>query len=245
MEAIPDSFLAMSTANVVVWSVGTNVVIFALSVFFGHLLVQSFRDRPCSLPAAPLSRQEVLFSALCVLLNSMVMVIGVVLYQGGTIQVLASAPWWRVVFDVLLLLFVMDAAMYVLHRIAHLPIVYSIVHQTHHKYENPRPLSLFVLNPFEVLGFGGLWLLVICVYSSSALGMSIYLFLNVVFGTIGHLGVEPFPANWNKSPVWWVGTSSFHARHHNRPGVNFGFYTLFWDYLFGTLDNEPHRDAAE
>lgn len=245
MEALLDSFREMSITDAVAWSLGTNVAIFVVSVLFGEVLVRAFRDRPCSPTAAPLSRQEVLFSAGCVLLNSLVMVIGVVLFQRGAIHVHASVPLWRVVVDVLVLLLVMDVAMYVLHRIAHVPVIYSIVHRTHHTYENPRPLSLFVLNPFEVLGFAGLWLLVICVYASSAAGMIIYLFLNVVFGTIGHLGVEPLPTNWTKGPIWWLGTSTFHARHHNQPRTNFGFYTLFWDYLFGTLDSEPYREVIE
>lgn len=38
---------------------------------------------------------------------------------------------------------------------------------------------------------------------------------------------------------WWglrhVGTSTFHAGHHQDAGHNFGFYTLVWDRLFGTL----------
>ena len=33
-----------------------------------------------------------------------------------------------------------------------------------------------------------------------------------------------------------IGTSTFHAEHHENQKYNFGFYTLFWDYLFGTLE---------
>ena len=31
---------------------------------------------------------------------------------------------------------------------------------------------------------------------------------------------------------------SFHAQHHAEPTHNFGFYTLLWDRLFGTLHPE-------
>jgi sterol desaturase/sphingolipid hydroxylase (fatty acid hydroxylase superfamily) len=33
-----------------------------------------------------------------------------------------------------------------------------------------------------------------------------------------------------------IGTSTFHARHHERPEGNYGFYTTVWDRLLGTLD---------
>src|SRR4029453_6504341 len=91
--------------------------------------------------------------------------------------------------------------MYVFHRVAHLPILYPLIHDTHHRFENPRPLTLFVLNPFETLGFGVLWLIVITIYSSSFVAMISYLTLNVAFGLMGHLGVEPFPRRWLELPV--------------------------------------------
>jgi sterol desaturase/sphingolipid hydroxylase (fatty acid hydroxylase superfamily) len=143
---------------------------------------------------------------------------------------------------VLVLLFVMDLAMYVSHRVAHHRWVYPLVHRTHHRYDRPRPIDLFVLNPVEVLGFGGLWLAVITLYSSSWLGMLVYLALNLLFGMAGHLGVEPLPASWARWPVLGqVGTSTFHAGHHRDDRGNFGFYTLIWDRLFGTL----HPDYVE
>jgi sterol desaturase/sphingolipid hydroxylase (fatty acid hydroxylase superfamily) len=130
----------------------------------------------------------------------------------------------------------MDLAMYVLHRLAHHPLLFPLLHRLHHRYERPRPLTLFVLNPAETVSFGALWLVAISLYSASWLGMSIYLTLNVLFGVLGHVGVEPFPSRVVRLPaVRHVGTSTFHAQHHADPAHNFGFYTLLWDRLFGTL----------
>lgn len=110
------------------------------------------------------------------------------------------------------------------------------MHRLHHEYDRPRPLTLFILNPVENLSFGALWLIVIVVYPASWLGMSIYLTLNVLFGTVGHLGVEPLPSWWGRVPALRnLAGSTFHARHHQDLGCNFGFYTLLWDRLFGTL----------
>jgi len=36
----------------------------------------------------------------------------------------------------------------------------------------------------------------------------------------------------------YLGTSTFHAEHHEHLNYNYGFYTLIWDKLFGTLDPE-------
>jgi sterol desaturase/sphingolipid hydroxylase (fatty acid hydroxylase superfamily) len=77
----------------------------------------------------------------------------------------------------------------------------------------------------------------------SGTSILVHLLLNVLFGTLGHAGVEPFP----KSCARWIlvrqiGTSTFHAKHHLQPRTNYGFYTVIWDRLFGTL--HPQYDAA-
>jgi lathosterol oxidase len=131
---------------------------------------------------------------------------------------------------------VMDLLMYLLHRVAHTQPLYTLLHQFHHQYDRPRPLTLFALSPVENLAFGGLWLTVISVYHASWLGMSMYLMLNVFFGAVGHLGVEPFPQGWARKPLLRnLAGGSFHAQHHQDRKHNFGFYTLFWDRLLGTL----------
>ena len=69
--------------------------------------------------------------------------------------------------------------------------------------------------------------------------MSIYLALNVAFGTVGHLGVEPLPESWRHSR--WLNvlsTSTFHVQHHGEPDRNYGFYTVIWDRLFRTLSSD-------
>jgi lathosterol oxidase len=101
------------------------------------------------------------------------------------------------------------------------------------------PISLFVLHLLEVAGFGGLMIAFLLLYPMTVGGLVAYLSLNVLFGTLGHSGVEPFARNLRSVPVLrLIGTSTFHAEHHEHPKYNFGFYTLFWDKLFGTLDPE-------
>lgn len=244
-----DSFFAalytMPMEQAALIALAGNVAMFALALAVGEALVRAFHDRANSEPPPPLSRQEVLLAGLCVLLNSAVAVAGIVLWRAGVIQLRAAGNLLTVALDVVILIMAMDFGMYVFHRAAHHPALFRIIHLTHHLYENPRPLTLFVLNPFEVLGFGALLIVVITVAQASALAIVIYLAFNLIFGLVGHLGVEPAPNAWVRLPVIrYISTSTFHAEHHHDRGHNFGFYTLVWDRLFGTLSPEYVRDFS-
>jgi sterol desaturase/sphingolipid hydroxylase (fatty acid hydroxylase superfamily) len=217
-----------------------NVALFGLAVAIGCLMDSLFARRTVGPPPDPLDGREILYATTTVLLNWLVTVVGWVLWRLGVIVIRRDIGWYAWL-DVLLLLLIMDFAMYVLHRVVHLPWFYPI-HHLHHRYERPRPLDLFVLHPLENLSFGLLWLVVVAIHPWSILGMTIYLALNLGSGTLGHLGVEPFPAWAGRVPLLrQVGTSTFHAQHHQDIGHNFGFYTLIWDRLFGTL--VPDYDA--
>ena len=212
-----------------------NVIILILTLALGHWLVRRYEVRRVALSAPPLQRLEVAITISTVLLNTVVTVVGLFLWRWGIIRFRPDVGLW-VWLDILILLLVMDFAMYVLHRLAHHPWLFPLLHRLHHDYDRPRPLTLFILNPAENLSFGLLWLAVIAIYPASWFGMSIYLVLNVLFGTMGHLGVEPLPRWWVRVPVLrYLCGATFHARHHQDLDYNFGFYTLIWDRLFGTL----------
>lgn len=215
-----------------------NVLIFLLAVALGSWLVRRFQARPVALPPHPLERGEIAVAASNVVLNTAVTIVGLFLWRAGIIRFRTDVGW-RAWLDVLALLAIMDFAMYVLHRLAHHRWIFPLMHRMHHTYDRPRPLTLFILNPVENLAFGGLWLVVITLYRSSWLGMSVYLALNVLFGMIGHLGVEPLPPTWVKIPALrWVAGSTFHARHHQDVASCYGFYTAIWDRAFGTLRSD-------
>jgi lathosterol oxidase len=235
LNAILDAFARMSTGEAVSWLIVQNVLLFALALALGQILLWAYGSRLVG-PAPPaVEAREIALALSCVAFNTLVTVAGWWLWRAGHI-VVRHDTGVRAWLDVVALLLIMDLAMYVSHRLAHLPWVYAIVHATHHHYDRPRPLDLFVLNPLEVLGFGGLWLAVIWLYTSSWLGMVVYLTLNLAFGMVGHLGVEPFPRWWaSHRCLKHIGTSTFHAGHHHDARGNFGFYTLIWDRLFGTL----------
>ncbi len=235
-------FATRSWAEWIVFSTVGNVVVFAVSVAACHWLAGAFQTRPLFAEKRPITRGDVLLAALCVVLNTGVAIFGWWLWRAGWITI-TQPGWWRTLLDLAAFLLLMDFGMYVFHRIAHHPWLYSWIHSTHHTHESTNALSLFVLNPFEVLGFGGLMITVLVLVPLSGAAVLAYLILNTSFGTLGHAGVEPFPRSWAR---WFfvrqVGTSTFHAGHHLRQTSNFGFYTVIWDRLFGTLD--PAYDAA-
>lgn len=237
MEEILARTLQLDLGSAVVAALLVNVLLFAVMLALGELVARTWRARPVVTQPPAISRFELVIAGVTVLLNSAVMFAGWVLFRRGILTVDGSSSVLRWLRDALVLVLVLDLAMYALHRLAHHPLAFRWVHGIHHRYDQPRPLTLFVLHPLEVAGFGGLWIAVLCVVPSSLGGMLLYLTVNSVFGVFGHVGVEPMPDALLTWPfLRRLGTSTFHARHHQTPGRNFGFYTGMWDALFGTLD---------
>lgn len=240
-----DSLEQMSVWEATTWAALENLIIFGVCMIVGHMIVKRYGDFPITETPEPISRLEIFYATSCVTLNTLVTVVGIIMWQNGIIRVNFDMNILRIIFDTILLIFAMDLAMYVFHRIAHHPMLYPIIHRTHHRFENPRPLTLFVLNPFETLGFGSLWLLVITIYPANWAAIIVYLTLNIVFGLVGHIGVEPMPDSWVNSPIIrYISTSTFHAEHHFDDEHNFGFYTLIWDRLFGTISPDYVQDFS-
>jgi lathosterol oxidase len=216
-----------------------NLLVFSIALVAGKFISIRFAGNRVSPEAGPLTTMEIVLSAVTVILNTLVTIAGYLMWRQGYVSFRQDYGIWAAL-DIIILLVVMDAAMYLLHRIAHLRIFFPLLHSTHHRYVNVRPLTLFVLNPAETLSFGLLWLAVISLFTFSWAGMSVYLFLNVAFGTLGHLGVEPIPERLRAMPLMsYVSTGTFHAGHHQDREHNFGFYTSVWDRVFGTLGELP------
>ena len=248
MDALYDVIDSISTLplwQAAFWVSLANVVMFVFTVVIGEALVLRHSQRRITPIPAPFSRIEMLLAVFCVVLNAAFAVVGVILWREGIIEIRPYGDYsaLTVLADSAILFVAMDFSMYVFHRVAHHPIFYPLAHRTHHQYESPRPISLFVLNPMEVIGFGTLWLIVVSLYTSSIEGILIYLALNLVFGMVGHLGVEPAPAAWVRTPILrYFSTSTFHAEHHGTRHYNYGFYLIVWDRLFGTLSPEYAAD---
>ena len=228
---------ASGPLQVTVFFLLVNFIMFAGSVASCWLTAKLFARRRMFAGFEPFSRLEFAAALCAVTLNSAWGVVGWKLWTSGWIE-LQEKSFLLTMVDLLAMLVYMDFAMYVSHRMAHIPILFKILHAFHHRHEKTNPISLFVLHPLEVTGFGSMIVVFLLIYQPmSPSAILIYLGLNLVFGTLGHCGVEPFPRFVARVPVLnLIGTSTFHGEHHADSRYNFGFYTLFWDWLFGTLD---------
>jgi Delta7-sterol 5-desaturase len=165
-------------------------------------------------------------------INTVVTYAGCWLWQHHIIHITTNNSW-KIIPDFWLLFFEMDLLMFLFHIAIHKTFLYKAVHQLHHEAIDPTPIDLFVLHPVETIGFGCLWLLVLIPYTFNIYAIALYLVVNVIFGLIGHLGVEPLPLG-ERSFFKYFGTSTFHHNHHQDIHHNFGFYTSIWDRIFGT-----------
>lgn len=218
-----------------------NVAIFAGSVALCYVLGVIFKKKRIFDRWQKLEALEIGSALSSIGLNALVSIAGWRLWQLDFIEIYVASPVHAMFHCIAMTLF-MDLGMYVFHRVAHSPPVYRWIHSFHHRHDTTNPISLFVLHPAEVAGFGALMISYLLLFPIEYHGLLSYLAINVLWGTLGHSGVEPMPAIMARIPLLrWIGTSTFHAEHHEHPRYNFGFYTLLWDRLFGTLDPDYYR----
>lgn len=228
---MPELLYRLTPLNALLAFFFENLLIIVLVMLIGFFIQKKLAPGT-RFDASP---KEYLFAGLTLLINTFITFIGFLLWKNNII-VFHVAFTWEVLPDFLVLFLVMDLAMYFLHLFIHHTALYRPVHGLHHDYHKPSPIDLFVLNPMETFAFGSLWLILIFFYPCNIYAVVIYLTLNVLFGMLGHLSVEPFPRSWMKIPLLnLVCTSTFHYQHHQLEKYNFGFYTVLWDKLFGTL----------
>ena len=209
-----------------------NLLITLLVLWSGKLIQQIFSPQP--LAPYTYSRKEWLICGLTNVLNTVVTYMGYWLWKNSFIGISTDVSAF-ILIDFLILFLAMDLLMYVFHYIIHKTWLYKAVHGLHHEAIHPKPIDLFVLHPLETIGFGALWLVLLLLSTFNLYAIVGYLMVNVLFGMTGHLGMEPLSAALRNKPVLkYLGTSSFHHRHHEEISYNFGFYTSIWDRLFGT-----------
>ncbi len=208
-----------------------NLLVTVLALLFGFVVLKSQKKQTKSA-----SVSEWLICGATNIINTSITYLGFWLWLKGYI-VFGFEKNLRIIADFLAVFLLMDLFMYIFHYIIHHSVVYKAIHSFHHRYEDPIPIDLFVLHPLETVSFGLLWLITITLFNFDFYAIFVYLVVNVGFGIIGHLGFEPFSDKVrNLFPFKYLGTSSFHHRHHLDIEHNFGFYTNIWDKLFKTYE---------
>lgn len=227
MNAVFDWARGLSLPAATLSLLALNAGVLLAATTLGALASRRWSHRRVAAVPPPLSRQELGIALCSWLLNSAVTVLAWLAWRRGYF-LLRDANLGEALWDFVVLLVVMDFAMYWLHRLAHCE-PFLRIHRLHHAYDRPRALTLFVTHPLETIAFGLLWLAFVVLIDPSWAGLLAYLTANVLAGTLGHLGVDPLPR------VPGLGTSTFHAIHHQRLDGNFGFYSDVWDRCFRTV----------
>jgi len=226
----------ITAVQLILLSIVINVFLFFLSIGCYLLFSRLSRNEPLQGELQKVTGDDIRLSVLVTACNALVFIVGFSLWQMNILGVSDSTNIFLIAIEVIFLVIAMDFLMYVFHRVAHLPLFYRLFHLRHHQHQSTNALSLFVLHPAEALGFGGLFVLLLFIYPFSYLAISIYLFINLLWGTIGHLDKEILPKRFSVLlQSGFLGTTRFHNDHHKLPHYNYGFYTVLWDRIFGTL----------
>jgi sterol desaturase/sphingolipid hydroxylase (fatty acid hydroxylase superfamily) len=165
---------------------------------------------------------------------------------------LAPQPWWRVLRDAVVILMFYDFFYYLTHRflfhhngVTGGPLVW--MHALHHQQLNPCRMDSSYIHPLEVaLGLG--------LYTASIFVLSRFMGnFHVVTIVITWLAFTEI--NLHNHDLWETDRFPFrymnyvakmHHNHHAKfTGGNFATISLFYDWIFGTMDHgEGHKALA-
>jgi Delta7-sterol 5-desaturase len=149
--------------------------------------------------------------------------------------------WWAIAtFPVLLVL--NDTVFYWVHRLLHTKRLYNLIHHEHHKSVTVNPFTSLSFNVVEVILLTT-WLvpisLIMPIYAPALGLLQIYgLWDNIK----GHMGYELFPSWFNRSPLRFLTTATYHDLHHTKFRGNYGLHFRWWDWMMGTAN--PDYEAA-
>ena len=166
-------------------------------------------------------------SLLVLLSNILIAIPGYMLFYYGVIGFNYEFNF-RIVIDLLALLLMVDFMMYVSHHLSHKVYFLKKLHEKHHSHEEFNELSLYVMNPLEVVGLGLMFTLLFYLYDFNIYAVIAFLIVNWFWGVIAHFNVDKIAI-----PKFFS-NNLFHAIHHKEGNYNLGFYTVIWDKVFGT-----------
>jgi lathosterol oxidase len=141
-----------------------------------------------------------------------------------------------------------DIWFYVTHRFMHTKLMWRF-HQVHHRAGTTSALTAFSFSLVErgILLVGSIG--AACVAAQfvpvSEPGYLAYIVFNTAFNVVGHCNAELWPKWVGKSGI--IGTSTYHAMHHDRGDMNYGLVFTFLDRMFGTMiaDYQTRFDAVK
>lgn len=127
----------------------------------------------------------------------------------------------------LLFVFLMDTAIYWLHRLLHLPYLYKKIHYIHHQYHPITSYAASALDPVDlivtVIIAGTLPLLILPLYVDLHM---ILIWITFTWGIYVH--------NSRAKGVSFLYDAVDHRVHHTTGRYNYALFTRFWDTVCAT-----------
>lgn len=155
---------------------------------------------------------------------------------------LAPQPWWQVLLDIFVILMVYDFFYYLVHRVLFhdgpLGAPLKWVHAVHHQMKNPCRMDSAYLHPIEtcmgIALYGATFGILAIFMGKFHLITAIVTFVS--FSAINQHNHDRMEVD--RFPYKYLNYMSYmHHVHHARfTGGNFATISLFYDWLFGTLD---------
>jgi sterol desaturase/sphingolipid hydroxylase (fatty acid hydroxylase superfamily) len=149
----------------------------------------------------------------------------------------AAYGWGRAIGAFVLLLFMHDTYFYWIHVLMHTPWLYRRVHLVHHLSTNPSAYAAYSFHPFEsVLEMLFFPLALLILPTMNFYVLVTFFTFDFFINAAAHSGLDYLPERLHKTWLGsWINTPTHHNWHHQRATGNYGFYTLFWDRMCGTL----------
>ena len=197
-----------------------NILAYGLNLGFSKVWNTIYKQE------TSISKKEILFSLLILVINIIVAVPGFILWRKEII-VFSNHDFWLSFIGLFLLV---DFLMYVLHWMSHNISYLRKIHARHHEHSAKfNCVSLYYMSPWESILFGLLLSLLAIVFSFNLNSFIVFLFFNWFYGVITHLNVKVGKPNF-----MIFTTNAFHKNHHQLNRKNYGFYTFLWDRIFNT-----------
>jgi methylsterol monooxygenase len=164
------------------------------------------------------------------------------IHGGYTIQGIPSSQWptitptlFQFIWQILVIILCMDFLMYWLHRAYHWGPLYKYFHSVHHAFHETISIHSMCVHAVELFSIVPMLFIAPRVaYELFGLHpLSVYCapYVMALHGILEHCGYDD---GLETISFGLVTGAKMHIVHHNRPLKNFGFYTYFWDWLFGT-----------
>lgn len=142
--------------------------------------------------------------------------------------------WWMPV-SLVFMLIVHDTYFYWLHRLMHLPALFSTVHAVHHKSVVPSPWATRAFHVFEALAEYMIAPIVLFLFPAHVFTLMAFGACVMLINVYGHLGYEIAPKWFRHTWAFEIlNTSVHHNLHHSKFKGNYGLYFRFWDRLMKT-----------